>query len=131
MASTEYSAEELSAIYELGRLYYEMGYLPSAERIFNGICAVSNSFPCARLALGLIKIERGLSEEAVRDIRLAMPYPQCEIEAKVALCASFIAGGERQRAQSLIRELRRSFDTSPISNGEVSRLFEALEISCQ
>ena len=89
----QYSPEELTAIYELGRLYYEMGYFTPAERIFSGLSAVDENQTCAQLGLGLIKLERGAYQDAITQLRLALQQPLGEVQAKIALAAAFIASG--------------------------------------
>ncbi len=47
-----YSQTELNSIYELGRLYYEMGYFAPAERLFTGLSAVALIYKNKKFAYG-------------------------------------------------------------------------------
>lgn len=126
----DYSKEELIAIYELGRLYFEMGYFIPAERIFSGLAAVdSNGCTCARLGLGLVKLEQGLYQEAVTQLRAALQQTTWEIPTKLSLCASFIASDEEQRARSLLLEVSKAVESGKAIDPEQRKLLEALRLS--
>ncbi len=127
---SEYSGEELSSIYELGRMYFEMGYFAPAERIFNGLCAVGEPRTPARLGLGLVKLERGLYQEAAAHFRAALQVPGCSLQSKLGLCAAFVAVGEISRARSILTEIGKSGELSSDTDAEVRRLFEAFAIRC-
>jgi lipopolysaccharide biosynthesis regulator YciM len=128
--TSDYSKEELIAIYELGRLYFEMGYFIPAERVFSGLAAVDKNQTCARLGLGLVKIEQGMYQDAVTHLRLALQQAAWEIQAKLGLCATFIASGEEQRARSLLGEVSKAVETGKAVNSETKRLLEAFWLSC-
>lgn len=123
----EYGTEELTSIYELGRLYFEMGYFAPAERIFNGLAAVDHGKTWSRLGLGLVKLELGLFEEAIGQLRLAL-HGSCELQAKLALIAAFIGSGELPRAESLLGEVAKIIDRETEINPEIRRLFEAFAL---
>lgn len=118
---SEYSSEELSAIYELGRVYFEMGYFVPAERIFAGLAAVDAEQIPARLALGLIKLEQGLVNEAVVQFRLALEAGGYELETKLALGACFISAGETQRVQSILAEVGPRLDAGASARDDSAR----------
>lgn len=123
----EYSRDELAAIYELGRLYYEMGYLTAAERVFNGLSCVDNAQTPARVGIALVKLERGSYDDAVEQFRCALRTPAGELPAKVGLCATLVAMGNVPRAAELLQEIRPEMaQQSP----EVARIFEAYCIRC-
>ena len=126
-----YTNEELTAIYELGRVYFEMGYFAPAERIFSGLSVVDEGRSLSRLGLGLIKLERGLYQEAVTHFRAALESGSSEIQAKLGLCASFIAMDQVPRAQSILREISQAMQSGQPVEGEVKRLFEAFAIRCR
>ena len=56
----EYPEPILRAIYELGRLYYEMGYFAPAERVFAGLASIDKGSTASDVGLGLVKLECGL-----------------------------------------------------------------------
>lgn len=104
---TAYNVEELYAIYELGRLYFEMGYFVPAERIFVGLATVDDGLTPSRLGLGLIKLENGLLDEAISHFRDALDTKRYDLQAKIGLSIAFIALQENSRARLLISDLRK------------------------
>ena len=126
-----YSREELNAIYELGRLYFEMGYFSPAERIFAGLCVVDKGQTPSLLALGLVKIERGRFDEAAQCLRSSLESGQYVFQVELALCVSFIASGDRDRAYSLLRQIEKENASELGLYKEYQRLWDALLARCQ
>lgn len=128
MSTNEYySAEELSNIYELGRLYFETGFFAPAERIFNGLLAIDPAATPSRLGLGLVKLELGLFNEAATLFRQCLEGNEFEMRAKVGLACCFLASNESSRAESLLREVRLAEKDGVVSfAAEEQRLLEAL-----
>ena len=129
MTSEQYSIDALAAIYELGRVYLEMGYFIPAERIFNGLVAVDQGQTPARLALGVLNLERGLTEEAAEQFRLVLDSSGFHLQARLGLTAAFLAGGDIQRARSSLAQVRREYnlDSQPYLNA----LWEAFSLRCE
>lgn len=128
---SDYSSEELATIYELGRLYFEMGYFAPAERVFSGLSSVDDFRTPARIGLGLVKLERGLYQEASTHFRAALQSGSFELQAKLGLCASFVAAGELSRTQSILGEISKSVEDGQELEPEERKLFEALIIRCR
>lgn len=126
----EYSREELIGIYELGRMYLEMGYFTPAERIFSGLVVVDQGQTPARLALGLVKLERGLYQESLLQLRGALQQSAHPIQTKLGLVAAFVATKELQRAKSMLSQIQK--DHGPIASMETNlkALWEAFSIRC-
>lgn len=126
----EYSREELVGIYELGRMYLEMGYFTPAERIFSGLVVVDQGQTPARLALGLVKLERGLYQESLLQLRSALQQNSFPVQAKLGLVAAFVATKELQRAKSMLNQIQK--DHGPIAAMEhnLRALWEAFSIRC-
>lgn len=124
----DYTREMLSAVYELGRLYFESGYFLPAERIFSGLAAIDRGLTPARIGLGLIRLEKGQFQDAIPHLRAGLQGSLYVPEAKVALALSFIGLGETQRAHSLLLELARE----PVlnDNRELRSLYEAAMLRC-
>ena len=120
-----YSLEELTAIYELGRAYFEMGYFAPAERIFNGLVVVGDEHVPARLGLGMIKLERGLYDEALGHFRLVLEGGSFDLQAKLGICAVFVATKDIPRAQSILAEVAKSLDGRRGVDLEIRKLYEA------
>lgn len=122
----EYSAEESAAIYELGRMYFEMGYLAAAERIFNGLTVVDGGRTPSRVGLGVVKLERGAFDQAFEQFRAAMKSGRFELEAKLGLCASLVAMGDFTHASEFLDELRPQVEATP--EEAVKRIYRALAL---
>ncbi|OVE79675.1 hypothetical protein BVY02_02520 [bacterium J17] len=105
----DYPPEVLGGIYELGRLYYELGYYGPAERIFLGLSVVDRFSTPARLGLALVKLELGLFQESTVYFRAALQEGPQALHAKLGMCAAFIAMGEITRARSMLGQLAREF----------------------
>jgi hypothetical protein len=128
---SEYSNEELVAIFELGRLYFEMGYFAPAERIFAGLSVVDDERTPCRIGLGLVKLERGLFQEATTHFRQSLQIGKYPILAKLGLCAAFVAMKEMSRAQSILAEISNDPDHLRMIDPDQQRLFEALVLRCR
>lgn len=130
----DYSPKALSAIYELGRLYFEMGYFAPAERIFSGLVAVDSAATPAHIGLGLIKLECGLFSESISTFREALEKGTFSLQAKVGLAAAFICTGEVSRARSLLTQVGREqggAEGMAALNAETKTLWEALMLRCE
>ncbi|MCC6220315.1 MAG: hypothetical protein IT291_03630 [Deltaproteobacteria bacterium] len=126
-----YSDEDVFAIYELGRLYYEMGYFTPAERIFSGLSTVDDNRTPARLAVGLIKLERGLFKDSIKYFRAAIEESHYTLPAKLALCAAFIAEKEMSRAKTMLIEIAPQLEQLPSRLAGMRILWEALVLRCE
>lgn len=127
---SQYTAEELSCIYELGRMYYEMGYSGAAERIFGGLAALDWMTLPTQLALGLLKCERGETDEATVHIKAELDQGSYQLESKLALSGVFIAGGEISRARSLLAQIVK--DHGPVDRfpSDYATLWRAFWLRC-
>ena len=105
----EYSDREIIGLYELGRLYYEMGIFHSAEKIFSGLVAVQAQNIPSNIGLGLVKLERGKYEEAEGCFREALRNKDFELEAQFGLVILFLATNELGRARVLLSQMEKSF----------------------
>lgn len=125
-----YSEEALCSVFELGRMYYEMGYSLPAERVFHGLAAVDRGLTPSRIGLGLVKLERSLFDEAAFYFRGALQEGNYSLEAKLGLCAAFIGSGDIARAKSLLLQLATELEKSPRSSTELRTLWEAFALRC-
>ncbi len=113
-APFEYRAELLGGLFALGKLYFEMGYLTPAEKIFSGLVVVDLNWQTpARLGLGLIRLEFGNLEEAGVQFRRALEVGTEGMASKLGLISVFVAQGEAARAQSLLNEVGRELESVP------------------
>lgn len=124
----DYTPQELAAIYELGRLYYEMGYFVPAERIFNGLSRVDQGLTASRIGMGLIKLENGLLEQAIACFRESLERREYEIQAKIGLAFAFMGQKEIARAKCIIDELLKRRATISSSHPQMDRLVSALQM---
>jgi hypothetical protein len=129
----EFQGEELNAIYALGRLYYELGYLSASERILAGLTEIDDGFTPARVALGVIKLESGKAEEAIQVFRSSAKSPRRAddiFSGKLGLVAAFLFLGDIERATSLLREVQADVAKGTNHNPGLRRLFEAFAVRC-
>lgn len=123
-----YAEKELFAFYELGRMYYELGYFAAAERIFSGLAAIDGGATPAKVGLGLIKLETGLIDDAVTYFREGLEVEPYKVIAKIGLAAAFIANNELPRARSVLGQVERDFQTDQTISPAVVKLCSALAI---
>lgn len=105
--SPTFTADELVGVYELGRLYYETGFLTAAERILNGLVLCDEGVTPSRGALGLVNLESGKVEEAVLQFRASVKNPRRVddvLVGKLGLIAAFLSVGDVERAGTLVSE---------------------------
>lgn len=125
----KYAPEQCAALYELGRLYLEMGYFVPAERIFSGLVAVEGDFLAARLGIGAVKLERGLFQEAAAHFRTALqaggPH---SLLSKVGLVAAFLGMQDVVRARSLLSEVAKDLGEKRDLDPDVRTLIEAFAV---
>ena len=126
-----YSKETLNAIYELGRMYFEMGFFVPAERIFAGLADCDEGVTAARLGLGLLKLERGMFQESLVHFRAALNSNNFPIHAKLGLIAAFVGMQELGRARSLLAELAKEMQNALNVEPDVRTLAEALAQRCE
>lgn len=126
-----YSNEELISIYELGRMYLEMGYYTPAERIFNGLCVVDSGTTPGRVSLGVIKLERGLFEESAQHFKRALQEGYYPLQAKLGLSVAFIGQGDISRAKSVLVQVASELEKSNGTPAELRTLWEALALRCE
>lgn len=126
-----YPPELLKSIYELGRMYFEMGYFAPAEKIFQGLVAVDKGETPARVGLGLVKIERGFYQEAAMNFRSAIQKGQYQVQAKIGMAFSFIAQNELSRARSMLSQIENDHGDKITEDHGIRTLFEAAYIRCE
>ena len=129
-AASVYSSEELLAIYELGRMYYEMGFFVPAERIFGGLITVDNNSTPARVGLGLLKVERGLYQDSTVHFRASIQAGAFVMQAKLGLVAAFLGLQEIPRARSLLAEIGKEMSQTPNVDQNLKTLAEAYAERC-
>lgn len=131
MNNPSYSTEQLTAIYELGRLYYQLGYYAPAEKVFNGLLAIdSGKQTAANIGLGLVKLERGAYEEATSYFREALEKGGHKLQAKLGMLATFIAKREILRARTLLEEIDNEVANQGALDPELQTLIQAFFKCC-
>lgn len=131
MINSIYSSEHLSALYELGRLYYQLGYYAPAEKIFNGLLTIdSDNETAANIGLGLIKLERGAYEEATSYFRFALEGGNYKLQAKLGMLATFVAKAEILRARSLLEEVDSEVANQDTLDPDLGKLLKAFFRCC-
>lgn len=127
----EYSKEVLFSIYELGRMYFELGYFAPAERIFAGLTAMDEGMTPGQIGLGLIKLEGGLYKEAIVCFREALEKGAFRPQAQLALASAFVGSRDYARARSILSQVERDAGGTQNIEAEMRTLWEALVMRCQ
>ncbi|MCC6952778.1 MAG: tetratricopeptide repeat protein [Deltaproteobacteria bacterium] len=124
-SSFDYSQELFVALYELGRMYYDMGYFGASERIFLGLSGVDRGLTPSRVGVGVVRLERSAFQDAQNAFRSALRDPHWQGEAKIGLAAAFLSRGETDRAATILSEIR-----SDVTDAELRKLWRALFARC-
>lgn len=103
-----YELRELAAIYQLGCLFLELGYLVAAERLFRGLVACGTRDLPSDLALGLVLLQGDVFEEAEQCFERSLQQAQIMGQAKIAQAALFVATKDYEHAKAVLEELHRS-----------------------
>lgn len=127
--SDNYSIENLFAIYQLGKMYLEHGYLSAAEKIFSGLMVVDNQQTPSRLAFGIIKLECGQLSQATEFFREELKNEKFASRARLALALSYVAEGEFLRAKAILDQLRSESEHLQLPES-LTPLYRALTIRC-
>jgi hypothetical protein len=120
------------SIYELGRLYFEMGYFKAAERIFQGLVNCDNGLTPSLLGLAVIKMEKGDFHSA-REFFLQSLSNQAgttiyHLQARLGLVMCLMALGEENRAKDLFNSLSTDLVHHQHDDREFSNLFKVIEL---
>ncbi|MCB0358047.1 MAG: hypothetical protein KDD44_00370 [Bdellovibrionales bacterium] len=128
-AGNRYSDELLTGIFELGRMYYEMGYTLPAERIFRGLIAVDRGGRTpAALGLALLMLERGQYADSAMLFQQAAERGIEPIRAELGACAALLADGHSAEAKRLLVQVGRSIEERPAEGDDLRRFWEALAL---
>ena len=104
------SAEEFSAIGEIGAMFYEQGNLDKAQTIFEGLIEIDPASGAAHSALGALLTKR-------RDDRNALICLNRAIELNDAQIAPFVNRAEvylrQQRFEAAVADLKRAIELDP------------------
>ena len=126
-----YNQDQLRDIYELGRLYFEMGYYYPAEKIFAGITAIDGGITPADIGWCLIKLERAQFEEAAELSRQISQVGQYKIQGRICLALAFIGQNEIERARVLLSQIEQELNRNPEKFTDLLRVNSALLARCR
>ena len=120
-----YSEEEISTIYELGRLYLESGLFPAAENIMRGLTEVVPDFAPGWLGLCYLHIQNKNSDAALQAARQAVRADSSSIEAQLFLITCFLSVGDYNSAGTYLGEVGESIETGSVEDPNLIRFFKA------
>lgn len=120
-----YSDEEISAIYELGRLYLESGLFPAAENIMRGLTEVVPEFAPAWLGLCYLHTQNRNNDAALLAARQAVRMDARSVEAQLFLVACFLTSGDYNSAGTYLGEVGEAIELGGVDNPNVIRFFKA------
>lgn len=120
-----YSADELSHIYELGRLYLENGDYKRAQTIFFGLTQVAPTFAPAWLGLAAIQITDKQYDEAIHSVSQALSAEPHSHEALIFLAACYLCTGDYNSAGTHLGEIGEKIENGLIDNPYLIRFYKA------
>jgi lipopolysaccharide biosynthesis regulator YciM len=120
-----YSEEEISCIYELGKLFIETGELRKAEEIFSGLIEVSQKFIPAHLALCYLFMLQKKYEEVVSLSKYILEMREGSIEAMLFLVVAALNTRDYQLAGTHLGEVQESINENKVHNIKLLKLFKS------
>ena len=119
-----YSDEELSHIYELGRLFLENGQIKRAESIFTGVSEVAPDFPAAWLGLAYIQIINASYESACRYARIVLQLDPDNVAAMLYLVPCLLSLGDLNSAGTFLGEVGERIENGSVSDPDFVRFYK-------
>ncbi|MCO6431223.1 MAG: tetratricopeptide repeat protein [Deltaproteobacteria bacterium] len=120
-----YSEEEVSSIYELGRIYLENGNLKAAEAIMQGLTEVVPDFSPAWLGLCYIQVFSNNYDAALLAARRAHTADPASPEALLFLISCLLSSGDYHAAGTYLGEIGEKIEGGGITDPEIVRFFRA------
>ena len=120
-----YSEEEISSMYELGRLHLENGNVRGAEAIFAGHREVAPEFYPALLGFAYIQISQREYDAAVHTIRQALRLKPDSLEAMLYLVACLLTVHDYNAAGTILGEVGEVIESGEVENPNLSRFYRA------
>lgn len=119
-----YSDEEIHQIYELGKLYMEIGQVRKAETIMNGLNAVAPDFAPAWLATAYLAILSQNIDAAISASQNALRVDGNSVEAMLYLSSLFLTSGDYNSAGTYIGEAGEKIEAGETRNTHAMRFYK-------
>ena len=130
-AETEYGTELVLGLYNLGRMYYELGYRGLAHRVFEGLVRIDRRAESpAKIGVAALYLEQQDYKEALVQFRDVIENSAFALEGKLGLCAVFVAQGELERGKQLLLSIQGEIDAVQ-NQPKLISLWEALLVRCE
>lgn len=120
-----YAEEEISSIYELGRLCLENGSLRQAETILLGLTEVAPDYAPAWLGMSYIHIQNRNFDGAIFAARQALRIDPNFTEAMLYLVACLLTTGDFNAAGTYLGEVSDKIEGGLVDDSNVIRFFRA------
>lgn len=124
-AGRGYSDEEISNIYELGRLYLESGNIKAGENIMRGLTEIAPGFNPGWFGLSYIQSMNKNHDAAIAAARQALRNDQNSVEAQLFLVSYLLTVGDFNSAGTYLGEVGEIIDTRSIENQNIVRFYRA------
>ncbi len=118
-----YSDEEISHLYELGRLSLEGGDIRRAEAIFVGLTEVAPDFSSAWLGLACIHMQNRNWESALQCTRAALKVDQNSAAAMLYLVTCLLTTGDFSSAGTYLGELGEMIESGSLEDPQLLRFY--------
>ncbi|NLF25378.1 MAG: tetratricopeptide repeat protein [Deltaproteobacteria bacterium] len=120
-----YSEDEISHIYELGRLFLENGEVRRAEAIFQGLTEIAPEFPAGWLGLSYVGIQNKNLDDAIFAARQALRLDPEFNEALLYLVCCLLSIGDYTTAGTYLGELGEKIEGGAITHPNMIRFYKA------
>jgi tetratricopeptide (TPR) repeat protein len=120
-----YSEEEISHIYELGRLCLENGEIRRAEAIFQGLTEIVPEFSAGWLGLAYVGIQNKNLDDAIFAARQALRLDPEFNEAVLYLTCCLLSVGDYTTAGTYLGEIGEKIEGGAITHPNMIRFYRA------
>lgn len=118
-----YSDEEIVHIYELARLFLELGELSKADIVVTGLIEIAPEFSPARLAKGYVALHEGNFELAVDQGRQMLALAPLNPQAMLLLVSAFLGTGDFNQAGTLLGEVGETIEAGSLTEPTLVRYY--------
>ena len=120
-----YSDEEVLCIFELGRLYIEIGEFVKAEEIFLGLIEIAPQYTPAWLGISYIEVSRKKYESAIKYLIQALSLNKDSIEVQIFLIVCTLSTKDFQSAGTYLGEVQEKIESFGVQDINYKNLYKS------
>ena len=118
-----YSDEEVSRIYELGRLCLENGDVKKAEAVLTGVTQIAPDYAPAWLAMSYVQLLGKNQDAAFQAARQAYKADPNSVEAMLFLISCLLSHHDYNTAGTYLGEVAERIESGAVSHPNVVRFY--------